>query len=437
MHLCVFEDDQVPRLRPLVETRAVYDLRLGMRSILDTAQQAFPTNQLVLHARPLVAGVTAQSHEDALVNRLPSATDVLFLNGRFLADDSAAVSRIQMHVRENLEARVFTRDEDLVAAWVPNAAARLPNHFLSAPALPLGPFSDFPRTAVDYATLVHRPWHLIDALRPALRRDLTDSVSSLEASAPADPAHPAVHESVVCVRPDHIHVDTAAEVRPGAILNAADGPIYIDRDAVVFEQAVLQGPCYVGPKTEVKVGASIEGAAFGYYCKVGGEVHDTVIHSLSNKSHPGFLGHAYLGSWCNLGADTNVSNLRNDYGDVTAYAPEDGAFVSTDRQFAGLFMGDHSKCGINTMFNTGTVVGSYCNLYGGDFLPRYLPPFSWGGPSRGFTTYRLGKALSVAKRVMSRRNVPFTEADHQLLSTLFEESKEERAVHHGEDASTS
>lgn len=436
MHLCVFEDDQVPLLRPLVEMRAAFDLRLGMRTVLQTTQDAFPAEGVLLHTRPLVAGVTEQSHEDALVNTLPSETDILFLNGRFVADNSSAVSQIQTHVREQSAPRVFTQDGELVAAWVPNAAERLPNDLLSARALSLAPFSTFPQTTIKDATLVERPWDLLDTLRPALRRDLTSAPSSSNPSAPGEHAHASVHDSVVCVCPEAVHIGPGVEIRPGAILNAEDGPIYVDRDAVIYERAVLQGPCYVGPKTQIRVGADIEGAAFGYYCKVGGEVHDTVIHSLSNKSHPGFLGHAYLGSWCNLGADTNASNLRNDYGDVTAYAPEDEAFVSTGRQFAGLFMGDHSKCGINTMFNTGTVVGSFCNLYGADFLPRYLPPFSWGGPSRGFTTYRLGKAVSVAQRVMSRRDVPFTEADHQLLATLFEKSAEERAVHHGDDASS-
>jgi UDP-N-acetylglucosamine diphosphorylase/glucosamine-1-phosphate N-acetyltransferase len=312
---------------------------------------------------------------------------------------------------------------------VPDATAQLPNTLLDSAALPVEPFSDFPTTTLDDAMLVERPWHLLDALRPALHRDapahLSDSSTAL-----TNRSHASVYEGALSVRPERITLGDRATVRPGAILNAEDGPIVIDEGATIFEQAVIQGPCYVGPKSEVKVGASIEGAAFGYYCKVGGEVHDTIIHSLSNKAHPGFLGNSYLGRWCNVGADANTSNLRNDYEEISAYAPDEEAFVPTGRQFVGLFMGDHSKCAINTMFNTGTVVGTFCNLYGSEFPPRYVPPFSWGGSRAGFTSYRLEKALAVAERVMARRDRSLTDADRTLLSTLFDRTADERAAHH-------
>jgi UDP-N-acetylglucosamine diphosphorylase/glucosamine-1-phosphate N-acetyltransferase len=430
MHLCLFEDEQVPGLRPLVETRSVYDLRLGMRTLLETTRDAFAAEGLVLHSRPLTSPVTAEAHEEASVNSLPPDANMLFVNGRFVASDGPALTEIREHAQSDAGARTFTQDGTLVAAWVPNARAQLPDDLLSAKALSAAPFSEFPTTALGNAMLVERPWDLLTTLRPALHRDA--STHTTPSSTPlSNRTHASVHDSVVSVCDDRISLGNGATVRPGAILNAEDGPIVIDDEATVFERAVIQGPCYVGPKSQIKVGADVEGAAFGYYCKVGGEVHDTVIHSLSNKSHPGFLGHAYLGRWCNLGADTNNSNLRNDYGEISAYAPADEAFVPTGRQFAGLFMGDHSKCAINTMFNTGTVVGTFCNLYGGDFPPRYLPPFSWGGPATGFTSYRLSKALAVAERVMARRDVPFTDADRTLLSTLFERTAAERDAHHG------
>jgi UDP-N-acetylglucosamine diphosphorylase/glucosamine-1-phosphate N-acetyltransferase len=430
MHLCLFEDDRVGGLRPLVEPRAAYDLRLGMRTVLETTRDAFEPDALALHARPMVGPVTAQTHDEATVNALPDGTDVLFVNGRFVAAETDLVAHIRDRCGTDAP-HAFTKDDALVAAWVPDAAARLPDDLLSDSPLPTAPFADLPTTTVDEAaTLVRRPWDLLGTLRPALERDVaarTDGPTSRPLSARPQAT---VHDSVVGLRQDHIYFGQDATVRPGAILNAEDGPIYVGAEATIHERAVVKGPCYVGPKTQIKVGADVAGSAFGYYCKVGGEVHDTVLHSLSNKSHPGFLGHSYLGRWCNLGADTNNSNLKNDYGDISAYAPTDGDFVSTGRQFAGLFMGDHSKCGINTMFNTGTVVGTCCNVFGGDFPPRYLPPFSWGGPSTGFTTYRLDKALEVAERVMARRDTPFTDADRTLLAALFEKTEGERSTHH-------
>ena len=429
MHLCLFEDASVSGLRPLTETRPAYALRLGMRSLLKMARDAFPEDALALHARPSVRDVTAQAFPHATVNQLPD-DDVLFVNGRFVPHADAAVTPIRTHVESDGAARVFLHDDTIVAVWQPDAATRLPNVLLENGPLSAEPFSDLPATTLAEARLVARPWDVLDGLADTLRHDAPAHTTPPDEPTLTKRAHASVHESVATVRPEAIHLGTEATVRPGAILNAENGPIVLDTNATVHEQAVLKGPCYVGPKSHVKGGADIETAAFGYWCKVGGEVHDTVIHSLSNKAHPGFLGDSYLGRWCNLGADTNTSNLKNDYGDVSAYAPDDEAFVNTSRQFAGLFMGDHSKCGINTMFNTGTVVGTFCNLYGGDFPPRYVPPFSWGGPNTGFTTYRLQKALAVAERVMARRDTDLTDADRTLLSGLYDRTAGERDAHH-------
>ena len=432
IHLCLFEDDHVENLRPLVETRAAFDLRLGIRTILETTREALdalPVSSLGLLTRPIVGPLTAQSHEHATVNSLPETADVLFVNGRFVAEGGSTIDELCAYVSSDASPRTFTRDDAIVAAWAPSGSHTGLAASDAPPRSPTDLLDDAPTTAVPDATLLTRPWDLLDLLRPSIERDV-DARTEAEPSRPIS-ARPqaSVHESVVAVHADHIYLGQDVDVRPGAILNAEDGPIYIGPEATIGEQAVLRGPCYVGPKTQIKIGANVDGAAFGYWCKVAGEVHDTVLHSLSNKAHPGFLGHSYLGRWCNLGADTNNSNLKNDYSDVSAYAPADDTFVSTGRQFAGLFMGDHSKCGINTMFNTGTVVGTCCNVFGGDFPPRYLPPFSWGSPARGFEPYHLDRALTVAEHVMGRRETEFTEAHRTLLETLFRRTQSEREVH--------
>ncbi|MEM8560544.1 MAG: hypothetical protein AAGG50_22190, partial [Bacteroidota bacterium] len=160
-------------------------------------------------------------------------------------------------------------------------------------------------------------------------------------------------------------------------------------------------------------------SAVGPWSKVGGEVSQSVVHSYSNKGHDGYLGNAYLGRWCNLGADTNTSNLRNDYGPVTLFDAVAQAFLPTGQQFLGLVMADHAKCGINTMFNTGTVVGVASNVYGGGFVPRLVPSFAWGGwQERGFVPYRIDKALQVAEAVMKRRDIVLTDAERTLLTTI-------------------
>jgi UDP-N-acetylglucosamine diphosphorylase/glucosamine-1-phosphate N-acetyltransferase len=214
------------------------------------------------------------------------------------------------------------------------------------------------------------------------------------------------------------------------MLNAEDGPVYIDRDAIVMENAVVRGPAYIGPHAQVKMGGTLEAAAIGPWCKVGGEVHHAILHSYSAKAHAGFLGHSYLGRWCNIGADTNNSNLKNDYGSVSLYDPVTRDFEDTGLQFLGLVMGDHSKCGINSMFNTGTVVGVFCNVYGSGFPPRYIPSFAWGSPE-GFVEYRLEKALRVAEAVMARRDVALTDADRELLTYVFEHTAADRSAFGG------
>ncbi|MDZ7763050.1 MAG: hypothetical protein U5K00_01300 [Melioribacteraceae bacterium] len=181
------------------------------------------------------------------------------------------------------------------------------------------------------------------------------------------------------------------------VLDASEGPIFIDDDAQIFPNSYIVGPVYIGKKSLVKANTQIyHDTTIGPVCKVGGEIENSIIHSYSNKQHEGFLGHAYLGSWINIGASSNNSDLKNDYGKIKVLL--NGNEIDTGLQFVGLIMGDHSKCAINSAFNTGTIVGVSCNIYGAGFPDRYIPSFSWGG-SEGFREYHLRKAVEVAKIV--------------------------------------
>jgi UDP-N-acetylglucosamine diphosphorylase/glucosamine-1-phosphate N-acetyltransferase len=204
-----------------------------------------------------------------------------------------------------------------------------------------------------------------------------------------------------------------------AILNSTSGPIYIGKNAEVMEGAILKGPIALGEESAIKAGAKLYGpTTVGPHSKVGGEVNNSVIFGYSNKGHDGFLGNSVIGEWCNLGADTNNSNLKNNYSEVKLWDYAAGKAVSTGLTFCGLIMGDHSKCGINTMFNTGTVVGVSANVYGGGFPPKFVPSFSWGG-SEGFTTYKLEKACETAERVFERRHEKFDKDEKEILAYVF------------------
>ncbi len=217
-----------------------------------------------------------------------------------------------------------------------------------------------------------------------------------------------------------IFLEEGAEVE-GAILNVKEGPIYIGRDAVVMEGACLRGPIALCEHAQVKMGAKIYGATtFGPYCKIGGEVQNTVIFGYSNKAHDGYLGNAVIGEWCNLGAGVNASNLKNDYSKIRIWNYPRHTFMRTDLQFCGLIMADHSKAGINCMFNTATVIGVGVNIHGAGFPRVFIPSFLEGSPVSGMTDVPLKKFYQIAERVMIRRGIELTESDRRIYERVFE-----------------
>ncbi len=225
---------------------------------------------------------------------------------------------------------------------------------------------------------------------------------------------------------DQLFIEKGATIE-GATLNTNTGPIYIGQAAEVMEGALLRGPIALCQNAKIKMGAKIYGATtIGPFCKAGGEISNSVMTGYSNKGHEGYLGNSVLGEWCNLGADTNTSNLKNNYDHIKLWNYPEARFVGTGLQFCGLIMGDHSKCGINTMFNTGTVVGIFANIFGSGYPRNFIPSFAWGG-THGFNTYKLPKAMDTAKRVMQRRDQQLNEEDCQIFEHLFEATSHYRA----------
>lgn len=214
-----------------------------------------------------------------------------------------------------------------------------------------------------------------------------------------------------------IFLEEGASVE-ACILNTKEGPIYIGKHAEVMEGSMLRGPLAICDDAGVKMGTKIYGATtIGTGSRVGGEISNCIFQSYSNKGHDGFLGNSLIGEWCNLGADSNTSNLKNNYGKVSTYSYETRAIEKTDIQFMGLTMGDHSKCGINTMFNTATVVGVSANIFGAGFPDKVVNSFTWGG-SENTVRFKVEKAIEVAKAMMARRNIPFTEGDGAIFNYL-------------------
>jgi UDP-N-acetylglucosamine diphosphorylase/glucosamine-1-phosphate N-acetyltransferase len=234
-----------------------------------------------------------------------------------------------------------------------------------------------------------------------------------------------IPKSVNVISPENIFIEEGAKLE-FVTLNASTGPIYIGKNSEIMEGSVIRGPFALCEEAQVKLATKVYGATtVGPHSRIGGEVNNSVLFGYSNKGHDGFLGNSVLGEWCNIGADSNSSNLKNNYDEVRLWSYDTEGFAKTGLQFCGLMMGDHSKCGINTMFNTGTVIGVSTNIFGSGFPRNFVPSFSWGGAS-GFTTYITKKAFETAKIVMGRRKIEFTEEDAKIMEHIFEETKKFR-----------
>lgn len=406
MLLCLFEDARVAHFMPMASTRAIYDLRIGMDTLADRLHHVFRPSQIFFHARREVMGVTALEHRMTQLAVPPARPNVLYLNGRIIQVPNSVRTMFSAALKSQ-SPRVFLQGDTVVAAILPEG------RFLRS-GIPASEadFEGIPQEQVEGVLFVERLWDFIRLLRPVLETDFTRKTGGV-----VPDARFSVHTRALIVHPERVYLAPGAVVRPGAVVSGEQGPVFLDARSEVLEGAVVRGPFYLGPNSRVNSTSVIEGSAIGPGCKVGGEVFDSIVHSFTNKAHQGFLGHSYLGRWCNIGADTNTSNLRNDYGQVSLFDEATGQFEATGMQFLGTFLADHAKCSIDSTFNTGSVIGVASNVYGYGFHDRHIPNFSWGEPGK-YVPYRIDKALDVARAVMARRQRHLTEEDELLLRHL-------------------
>lgn len=260
--------------------------------------------------------------------------------------------------------------------------------------------------------MIHQPWEIFQFNREQIEADFKLITEGRKSQPITDP-HTIVYGE------KNIFLEEGASIK-AAIINAEHGPVYIGKNAQVHEGAIIQGAFALCESAHVNMGSKIKGdSTVGPFSKVGGEVSNAVIFGYSNKGHDGFLGNSVIGEWCNLGADTNTSNLKNNYAHVKLWNYSSQRFAQTGLQFCGLMMGDHAKCGINTMFNTGTVVGVGANVFGAGFPKNFVPSFSWGGAS-GLITFQVKKFYEVADAVMKRRGIEFSEIEKEIIDKVFD-----------------
>ncbi|NUN68959.1 MAG: GlmU family protein [Bacteroidetes bacterium] len=410
--ICLFEDIYHPNLLPLVYFRPTFNLRCGILSLKEKVQLAYPDAEVTLHCRTYMADYMRLRNPGHRVNELQTK-ECLFINGRAVVD-AAFAKAIPAAGGDAL----FVKDDVVVAARV--SGAKLKN--LRAHLNGIFSISDFDGLPVHpvQATLISYPWELIKHNGGQLRSDFA-ALRKGKKAAVASRKFPGVH----ILNPKQVFIGEGARIKPGVVIDAENGPVYIGKNVQVMPFSTIIGPAYIGDGTVVKVGAKIyPDCSIGPVCKVGGELESTIMHSYSNKQHDGFLGHSYLGAWVNCGAGTVTSDLKNNYSSVKVYV--NGEPVDSGMQFVGVTIGDHSKTAINSTFNTGTVIGVSSNVFGTGFPPKYVPSFSWGAAGETFTTYNIEKALSVASKVMVRRNIDLTEPEEKLFRKIFDLTGDER-----------
>jgi UDP-N-acetylglucosamine diphosphorylase/glucosamine-1-phosphate N-acetyltransferase len=417
MHICIFEDEYYKKLLPLVHFRPVYDLKCGATSLKEKIVRSFPGQIFIFHVRDYLKDVLKEKYLQPSINEIPNdAERVLLVNGRILFNETLAK---KFEYKGNDV--VYSHEDTVVATWVSGKNLDALRKNVSKNIVNAADFSGMRKEEIADVKLIKYPWELVHHNGYQLISDfkiLTSGKPQILGK---------IYEGVHLLNPSQIHIAEGAKVKPGVVLDAEEGPIYISKNVKIMPNAVIEGPAFIGENSIIKVAGKIyENTTIGEMCKVGGEVEESIIHAYSNKQHEGFIGHAYLGEWVNIGADSNNSDLKNDYGNVKVY--NDGELVDTGSQFVGLTMGDHSKCGINSMFNTGTVVNVCCNIFGAGTPPKYVPAFAWGGAPDGLVTYKIVKAIETAKRVMARRKIALSDATEQLFKKVFAMTAEERAA---------
>lgn len=383
-NIILFDDESREQMLPLSYTRPVAELRTGIFTIRERWEKLLKGSASYITSDYLSARFPMHLEDDNIVlngavmpnDRLVRLIEQLDPNEALMDDGNLIAARLNRHQFENL-----LRDEAIEE--------------ISGIEL-----SDTPFIHLAY------PWDLFLYLRATIEYDF-----NLITKGRISQTIPANNQVIAA---DNIFIEEGAQVNC-AILNAQSGPIYIGKNAQVMEGSIIRGPVTIGEGSIIKMGAKIYGpTAIGPECRVGGELKEVVILGYSNKAHDGYLGNSIIGEWCNLGAGTTTSNLKNNYSNVKMWDYSTRSMRDSGLQMLGLVMGDHSKAGIQTMFNTGTIVGVACNIYGAGFPPKFIASFTWGGAT-GLVTHRVDDALSTAKKVMARRDITFSQEDESIL----------------------
>jgi UDP-N-acetylglucosamine diphosphorylase/glucosamine-1-phosphate N-acetyltransferase len=393
-HYILFDDSRRLDLHPITFTRPVAEIRIGILTIKEKWEKFLGTS-----CSFLTAGYLQEKFQPAV-----GENESLLINGGVIPNQTLIDSIQKLQAGETI-----VWGETVIATVLPSTPN--PQYIPAFEAL------KNKIVLIEKPFLIQNLWDIFAQNGRAMEQDF-ELITKNRKSEP-------LSKTNQILNPGNIFVEKGAKIEC-SILNANNGPIYIGADAEIMEGSIVRGPFALCKGSTLKMGAKIYGpTTIGPYSKVGGEVNNSVFIGNANKAHDGFLGNSVIGEWCNIGADSNNSNLKNNYANVKLWNFPKKAFVDTGLQFCGLFMGDHSKCGINTMFNTGTVVGVSANIFGSGFPRNFIPSFSWGG-AQGFSVYTIPKAFETAEIVFERRGLVFNETEKKIFKHIFDLTEEFR-----------
>ncbi|MBK9463057.1 MAG: GlmU family protein [Sphingobacteriales bacterium] len=398
MNIIIFDDYTRRQLLPFTFTRPIAGIRVGILTIRQKWEKYFEQPSCTLSA-------------DYLRKKFPLhiGNENLFINGSVLPN-----AKLVEQINNLKPGQAIVDGKIAIAVRISGKKPPL-LHKANGEWEPLVDEHECQQPNTNYVKISYL-WEIFSENGQALKADF-DLLTQNRQSQPLS------NTNTVIGDPQLIFLEEGAKVE-GAFLNTTNGPIYVGKHAEIMEGSMIRGPFALCKHSTVKMGAKIYGATtIGPYSKVGGEISNSVIFGYSNKAHDGFLGNSVLGEWCNLGADTNNSNLKNNYSEVSIWDYTQKKYINSGLRFCGLFMGDHSKSGINTMFNTGTIVGICANIFGTGYPLKYIPSFSWGGADKGFITHNLKKALETAIEVYARRGKLFDHTEAELLRDVHKMTK--------------
>ncbi len=399
MKYILFDDSSWSNFFPITLTRSTGDLRVGILKLRQRISAYFGLKETNIIVSSFLEKIYHERHKKWQVNIL-TAEDTIFINSRLKVNENItkkikklALNSYLVHENTILAARLVPKAGKISAENIPDF------------------FKKLKKIEVEKKYTWEYLWEFIKENGEYIKRDFRDFFYDKDNLFETEPG-------VTVINPYNVWIGRKADIMPGVIIDATKGPVVLDENVKIMANSVIIGPVYIGKNSTIKVGAKIyEGTSIGPVCKIGGEVEGTIFQAYTNKQHDGFLGHSYLGEWVNIGAGTNNSDLKNNYKNVAVHFYPEGNKIDSSNQFVGTFIGDHTKTGINSTINTGTIIGVGCNLFGRELITDFIPSFRWGDTSN-LSEYIEDKFIETAEIVKKRRELKFTANEKELYRNI-------------------